>query len=279
MIARSRQSLLALALVSLLWLVPGLSPAAERLPVFLFAGQSNMAGYGTRDFAPPQKAAQWPVLYSWRDAHPGRAWTFQEKRPLQRDPLGFWGPEMGFAQAWVENHATPRPVAIIKVSNGGTSLWQDWNPHYAEEKTRLDPKFLPSHGRDDYVPMWDALIRHTRDSLQSLRAQGFEPQLQALFWCQGESDGKSRQEYEPLFRRFMEDLRSALDEPALPVILVETGPPEVIAAQRKVAAEMGGTSLRTDNQGYRKPDGVHWDGPALLDIGRRLAQAWKQRDG
>ena len=94
------------------------------LPVFILAGQSNMAGGGIKEELPeelqkPQKDGLFVKFWGvkWKPLEPGKR----------------FGPEVTFAAEMTR--ALKGPVGIIKLANGGTSLEKHWNPKkYDKEK-------------------------------------------------------------------------------------------------------------------------------------------------
>lgn len=273
--------------------------------VFIAAGQSNMWGrgsewgdlviakdgedlkkrqdlvwvlpYGKKDGARPFLKGKLPtspldarIPFSWSLYTSTFSASLQKNgslAPIQKR----WGPEMSFCRRILE--AQPSPLVLIKVCQGNTSLWKDWNP-----KAESDPELM-NHPKRKSLLMYKRLIEHVKLTLSELDAQKVNYQVEAMLWLQGESDGKHKHEYEENFRNFFAAVRRDLKVPQLTLVVADTGKPEVRAAQAKIAQETGGVCISTaDLKKDVKPDFIHFNAPALLDIGHRMADAYlKQR--
>ncbi len=118
--ATSRMRAMLLALITLMSLPPRVSAADEPLPVFVFAGGSNMSGGRSKVEDLPQdlKGEQANALF-----FDGKQWT-----PLSPGKIGArgFGSEVSFAASMSQK--LKRKIGIIKHSYHGTSLDTVWSP-------------------------------------------------------------------------------------------------------------------------------------------------------
>lgn len=216
----------------------------------ILAGQSNMAGHGLLsdlgDISMPAKARLF-------DLNP-------------RD--GFFGPELGFAQRFLE--LTPlEELWLIKYAVGGSSLLS-WEREWSAERAAI------ADDADKGV-LYPRLIRHVKGV-----TDGADAHLLACLWMQGESDSRyprAAAEYlqnlTSLIGHFREDLR----RPDLQFVmgLVNPAPDRfawlstVRAAQRRAARTLPHVSLVDTDGLSRHEDELHYDTSGQLELGRRFA--------
>lgn len=167
--------------------------------LFLFAGQSNMAGRGVTSSQWPEPA---PELisgagYEYRAISDSKR-LYPVTEPFgvsENNPEGIWEPGMktgslvtSFINAYYQK--TGRSVIGISASKGGSSIRQ-WQ------------------GKSDYLS--DALLRLKRAE-SYLAARGPHPRHLYLLWCQGETDGDlgtSPETYKDLFRHMLDQFQQA----------------------------------------------------------------------
>ena len=234
--ARRSRALFAatLAFVLLPLQVPGASqPISQRtdapptLKVFVLVGQSNMQGKGKVEHLKELAGAdETRATYGhWLDAEGGWVarddvwiWFLDRRGPLT---VGYgapaedrFGPELEIGR--VLGEAFEEPVLLIKIAWGGKSLARDFRP--------------PSSG-GEVGSCYTETLEHVREVLAT-REELF-PELEAashelagLFWFQGWNDRIDQafnDEYEANLANLIRDLRAALELPALPVVIGETG--------------------------------------------------------
>lgn len=226
--------------------------AADALPVFVLAGQSNMVGKRCRADELPRHL-QLPnakaVFYlakeeSWIPIAPGHT-----------ERQGF-GPEIAFARAMTEQRG--QPIGIIKVSRGGTNLHRQWSPD--------DPKSLFG----DLVRTV-AAARETR----SIRVVG-------MIWIQGGADAKSEdmaEAYATNLKDLIERSRQEFGNPAMHFL---SGRIPAKNDQRKPfwkTVRRAQQDLEVENYSWvdcddisKGPDGVHYDTAGMVKLGERLAR-------
>lgn len=214
------------------------------IPLFIFAGQSNMVGPLNAGKVPGLSGVYMHNSYSW-----GRS-----------------GPEYNFIRTLQENGI--EEMAVVKTAWGGTGLTphadrNDWSPETEGE-------------------LFDKMIADTLDMIRSLRAKGYEPKLEGLFWMQGEAEASASRSgsFSENMRHFIESVRAALDAPDLPVYMGEIADnpsnpysDDVQAGQQKLADEMDNVYLiQTD--GFELTDNVHFSEAGSFMLGQGMADAY-----
>ena len=225
---------------------------------FLMIGQSNMAGRGTMGMLPAIVNDRVRVYWNgeWRPA----------AEPVNPD-RSFSGESMQLPFADIVQRATGEDVGLIACAEGGTLLRQ----------------WAPGGGL------------FTR-AVAAARATAGEGLLSAILWIQGENDGYSLENagaYSGRFLAMLDALTAELElTEKVPVIIAELCPfldeynrqvpPEqrvpywcTIAAQQRQLPLLRSNIRCVSSEGLEgKPDGIHYDTPALRELGRRFAEMY-----
>lgn len=244
-----------------------------RLSVFLLMGQSNMAGFGAihpsdpwqpGDFSPVPRVLALGGQCTLKSRR-RRGWT--RWRPaahplhLNQKSAGF-GLGLPFASRLLEKESQPRlTVGLIPCAWGGAGI------------DRLGPG----------TPLYDNAMRRSRQA--SLHGT-----LAGVLWHQGETDalddalaGAHAGKLATMITR----LRSDLATPELPFLIGDLAPfgddkrdPAAVARRavvraglRRVAAETSRAAF-VESDGLAGVDAVHFSRPALMEFGRRYADAF-----
>ncbi len=207
----------------------------RKVRVFILAGQSNMQGYGaitdpendpgtltqimetdsTSEWAQLGTSGNWTIL--------DNAWLYFERNGDtirshvtvgQGAFAGLIGPELAFAHQLDEYYDDP--VLIIKTAWGGKSLAEDFRPPSAGGTTG---------------PFYHAIIQTVQSVTSNLGDQfpdlnDLDPELTGFAWFQGWNDGASDSflaEYESNLHHLVSDIRTDLQQPALPVVIASSG--------------------------------------------------------
>ena len=248
---------------------------ADHFEVFLVAGQSNCDGRGAAS-ALTGPLAKWaklqddviiayscsklrglilesdgfkPLQTGWSVA-PGKA------RPTKL-PSGTFGPELAFGRAMADR-MPGKKIALIKYTEGGTSLQKDWNP---DVKDRLYAAFL------DF----------TEKSLKKLTDQGHTFTIRGLIWHQGESDAAmSAEDYQKLLTGFIGQVRADLKTPDMPFGIGEVfdnGKRDSIrTAQKKTAEAVKGAFFVPADKLKTFDGGTHFDADSQIELGDSFAK-------
>jgi iduronate 2-sulfatase len=260
-----------LAFIVLMFGAVSSSAAALEYDIYIAAGQSNMDGRGQVNdldgvFAQPQagtliyytnpadpdKAGEQEISSGWQTLAPG----FSIPPGGRGDglPAATFGPEVSFALEISEVTGTDRPIAIIKVSKGGTSLNADWSP------TGF---------------MYQSLLTEVEAATTALAEGGHTGTIRGMIWHQGESDGSRVDTYQAMLEELIGNVRTAFDNDALPFVIGELSPDKPAsfrAMQRKIADENENVFFASSG-GLNAPDETHFDAASQIEMGKRFAQA------
>ncbi|MBA4187728.1 MAG: hypothetical protein C0467_06885 [Planctomycetaceae bacterium] len=250
------------------------SVQADHYEVFLVGGQSNCDGRGQAadlkgpltKWAKPQEDV--PIAYScstlrgaalnsggFKPLQPGWSVAPGKNRPKEL-PSGTFGPELSFGRAMAD-HLKDKKVALIKYTEGGTSLAKDWNP---EVKDRL----------------YSAFLDFTKKSLKELKDKGHTYTIRGMIWHQGESDASlSAEEYQKLLTAFIARVRTDLELPDLPFGIGEVydnGKRDTIRTAQKATAEKVKGAFFVPADKLKTSDmGTHFDAASQIELGERFA--------
>jgi iduronate 2-sulfatase len=160
------------------------------------------------------------------------------------------------------NRLKNRKIALIKYTEGGTSLAKDWNP---EVKDRL----------------YRAFIDFTKKSLKELSDKGHTYTVQGMIWHQGESDANLTAEvYQKMLTQFIGQLRQDLALPELVFGIGEVydnGRRDTIrAAQKATAEKIRRTYFVPATKLHTFDNGVHFDAASQIELGERFAAGMAQ---
>lgn len=209
--------------------------SSAKVRVFVLAGQSNMQGYGTVNDAENDPGSLTHVVENdetgeWSKVGTPGDWTTLDGASLyfanngdtiranvtvgQGANSNLIGPELMFAHQLDEYYEDP--VLIIKTAWGGKNLAVDFRP--------------PSAGGTTGA-YYDAMIQTVQDVTQNLGTEfpdlGLtEFELTGFAWFQGWNDGAEDsylQEYESNLHHLVNDIRSDLGAPKLPVVIANSG--------------------------------------------------------
>ncbi len=270
-----KQHLLLLPIVSVLSGCAHLGVQTERsthllrppVKVYILAGQSNAEQHGQINFLKenfPEYTQEQPNLWHYRPA-------VKVPSPFMGDTYGGYGVELAAGYAVAD--AVPNDVIFVTSAVGGTTLDARWRPPSAVKR-------LGGEVGDLYLEM----IKHTHNLIANLdelypryKGQGFE--LAGFIWFQGENDctGRTQGTYRDSLRDLINDTRSDLGVPELPVVLIKIndgvwGPPaiDIWAANEHAAHTL--SSVVTVNTRDLSPL-YHYDSPSYVTIGQRLGRA------
>ena len=241
--------------------------------VFLLAGQSNMDGRGktaelTGDLAKyvapiPSVAISLstgglnrPLVVSkgFEPLQPGFAGIIGAAATL---PSPQFGPELGFGHTLAKAHPE-KHILLIKCTEGGTNLKNDWNP-------------------DQPKKLYERLIAFVRTNQKALEANGDTSVIRGFLWHQGESDaGQPAGVYKDNLTTFIQRVRTDLGLPKRPVIIGQVynngGRDNIFADQKAVVSTVPETYL-VESSGLETWDqGTHFDAKSQIELGNRFAR-------
>ncbi len=239
-------------LVALLFLCTLAAPA-QPTDLFLLIGQSNMAGRGVLE---PQDQKPIAGVYTFNK---DKAWA-PAIDPLHFDKPNLPGVGLGrsFASFVIAQKAATS-VGLIPAAFGGSALeeWTPGSPHYVNAVARAKA---------------------------ALALAGPGARLRGILWHQGEADSKLEARattYRARFATMIDQLRKDLDAEKVPVIVGQLGEFYADPYAKTVNEQLAMVPLSVRFSGFvssqglkHKGDDVHFDSPALRELGRRYGLAW-----
>ncbi|MBN1393434.1 MAG: PEP-CTERM sorting domain-containing protein [Pirellulales bacterium] len=247
-------------LTSTLLLTLAAAPSAAATRVFLLAGQSNMDGRASVANLPAPYDQPQTEVKIW-DYWSGGGWADLEGGFSTYNTGNLFGPEVSFGYAL--NELFPDDdVYLVKYSEGGTSLAEDWNPdgtggHYNTLKTAANA------------------------ALQDLVGDGLSPIVSGMVWMQGERDAQYADmaaAYATNLANLIETVRDDFSTPDMPFVVGRITTyygdynAQVRAAQVAVAEQMDHAGwVDTDDLPLIVNNGGHYTAAGLIELGDRFA--------
>ena len=274
----------------------------KKARVILLSGQSNAVGVGHIKYLP--KHFDEETANTFREgyekilihfiSHDMENVGFEKVRVNQaernKDTLG---PEVGIAKKLTEKYPDEE-FFIIKCAFGGSDMNTGWRspssgaPYDKEQtveyaKAINDPRFR--------FPGWcfNQQIRAIDDGFAALREMGYEPEIIAFCWMQGESDSGNPICLEPYIDRYdamLRDLRERYAPSFENCIYIDAAISErwvnfeAMNANKKAYAEkMGYKFIDTVAEGFttafepeENPDTAHYDVKWVVKLGELFAE-------
>lgn len=256
--------------------VPSVAEAPEygatHMPVFVFAGQSNMVGHALPKRLSDSAEVKSHLVYAYPDRHPVSA-DGLDRRGVMR-----FGPEYGFVKAMEAAGFTQ--FRVLKAAVGGTSI----SPQIGQAANNWHPE-TPGGLFAGMVEAYEGLA-------ESLRAEGYTPRLEGLLWMQGASDSEDMENYEQNLRLFFDAVDAQWGHGFFTCIVETTysddwyldiAPPaflrrmENFAEIRDVQSQMAERRKNTvllSSKGYETLDGLHFTPVSSFGIGTEFANAY-----
>ena len=262
------------ALLGAFLFLSGLSSSrAEEVSVYLLLGQSNMDGRGKiSDLPDSRKGQRDGVLINYHNSASVNSGGWQTLAPgysmppnSTSLPAPTFGLELGFADR-LQQRGAEQNIALLKVSKGGTSLYEDWNPGNRSGQSKGAM----------YALLESALTSATIE----LEQNGDTLRFGGVIWHQGEADAAAKRtsaQYEADLKNFIGEVRSLTSQPDLAFVMGEI--PDVSrretirSAQVNIVSTVPQTALVSANGLTLQDDGVHLDANGLIVFGERYADA------
>jgi hypothetical protein len=265
------------------------SDASAPIPLLVFAGQSNMVGYGTSyyDLTAAQQATQPNVDYYYIDGQAQPHWSALTP-PTELDDVAYWGngptpavgfgPEISVGQDLLNAGVYPK-VAEVKTAINGTFLaTQAEIPSAADMNGNWNP--ATSEQSAVYGSYYQQMLGDVAAAQQSY---GQPTKVAAFFWMQGESDAEyasTADAYESNLISLIAAVRASFNNPNLPVIygrIDDQNPSDfpyaatVRAAQDAVASSIPHVyEVDTDSLPLRYDD-THYTSQGIIELGNLFA--------
>ena len=180
----------------------------------------------------------------------------------------YFGLELSFAASIGSATGSNNPIAIIKVTRGGTSLRADWRVGDPAEPG-VATGFL-----------YTALLSHIQSSLDELTDNGNTANIKGFLWHQGEGDSNSTSSYAERFTDLVEGVRNQFGAD-IPVVLGElsqtrdnSGPLNIVFNDFVNNSGVPNVGL-VSSTGITTPadDTSHFDANGQMILGERYATA------
>ncbi len=230
-------------------------PKPNKVWVFLLAGQSNMAGRGVVE---AQDTLIDPRIFSI---------NAQGEVIFAKEPLHFYEPNLvgldcglSFGKALLPYIPKKVSILILPTAVGGSSIGQ-WLGDSIHRKVKLWSNFL--------------------EKVAIGKKYG---QIKGILWHQGESDANDKNSplYPENLARLLQNFRTAVGNPQLPVLMGELGAYSQNPEQWKKinqliwahAAKDLFTSVISTQDLQHKGDKIHFDSAGQRVIGQRFAEAY-----
>ena len=223
--------------------------------VFLIAGQSNAQGFGFTE--------GYPVL---RDPRVFR--IIKDKIEPAEEPLHHWPEHPWFPPEKKRGNGSAVPFALELLKE-----YPDWEIAFV-------PAAVGGSGIDSWLP-------GNENYKRALELIG-SAKIEAVIWHQGETDSSDPEKartYREKFLAVINGFRRDLGNPNLPVLAAElhkkTSPAckyhESVSAQTKEAVGELGNSAFVSSDGLlpNEHDLIHLDTPAVRELGKRFARAYR----
>lgn len=237
----------------------------QKPKIFLLAGQSNMVGYGSNSelpFIEPGLATQRPDVFIQNIIEGARA--LSPLSPGFGRNSRMYGVELKFGHEMGDLYEN-QEVWFFKASKGGTTI--DNPDHWRPLSHGGNPGNL-------YQQMMDGFRNFLKTNFEN---QGKEYEIAGFIWFQGYNDTfGSEIRYETNLRNFLNTVKSDLNNPDLPTVIVQIndvrGAPGriVMDAQKTLSEEHPCHSLAIT--GDQRPY-YHYGSYSYVTIGDRIAKA------
>ena len=274
----------------------------KKAKVILLSGQSNAVGVGHIKYMP--KYFDEETIFTFRNgyekvlihyiSHDIENVGFEPVRVNQaeknKDTLG---PEVGIAKKLTEKYPDEQ-FFIIKCAFGGSDMNMGWrspssgapyDPDLTVEYAKAinDPRFR------SYGWCYHEQIRALDDGFAALKEMGYEPEVIAFCWMQGESDSGNPVCAEPYIDRYdcmLRDLRERYASAFENCAYIDAGISEIwdnheqMNARKKAYAEKNGykfidtiaAGFTTRNEPEENPDIAHYDLNWTVKLGELFAE-------
>ncbi len=277
--------------------------------VIILAGQSNAVGVGHVCYLPRHFSAEKVREYEagYDRVHINYYSHDKKSNGFVSAGLGCTevskltvGPEVGIAE-WFSETYLGEELFIVKCAYGGTSMWRDWlstsdegyDPTaYADQV----PNVVDSINRGEPLRAgwcYNELVKLTRESLDVLKGEGYEPRIRGFCWMQGEADACMEEplhRYAERYHNLLTDFSAAFADTVDGCLFVDAGISEIwpfyremneikaaYAAVREncVFVDTIAAGLTTGHEPEGEVDIYHYDSDSVIKLGHLFGEALK----
>ena len=249
----------------------------DKINVFIFAGQSNMAGAADAsnltnvDLKDLENAKEnVSFVENGNKSIPLNVTTpaAWKRKKFQLDSC--FGPEIFFGIELSKKHPNKK-FLFIKRSKGGSSLYGCWNPNWTKEKA----KYI---GELNEPKLFYELINDVGRELSKYDKSDY--QIMGMLWVQGESD--SSQKWGPLpsdtyrdnLTNLIKSSRSKFNSSEMPFMILQVGSKKIGNAMKQVSKELKNVTFIAQNKDRssfnylpRLKDNIHYNYFGMKKIG------------
>ncbi|HKJ78490.1 MAG TPA: sulfatase-like hydrolase/transferase, partial [Prolixibacteraceae bacterium] len=262
------------------------SAEAQKIKVFLLAGQSNMDGRGDgskltdqekEKLVEAQKNIQ--LAYNW---NPVKPLDITIPKPYIREKFKLekvFGPELFFGLGLAESMPDEK-ILLIKRSIGGTSLYGCWNPNWTEEKAAL-------MNEANSPKLYSDFVNYINEVLSDYKEDEYE--FCGMLWVQGETDSNvskfgplPSESYGQNLQNLIREIRKDTKVDDLPFMMLQVGSGKVVEGMQEAAGTMENVTLIQQSKdpdsplylpGYGPPTG-HYNYEGMKKIGIRFKDVY-----
>lgn len=274
--------------------------------IVVLSGQSNAVGVGhvkyLKDHFDGQRVKKWldgydniPINYFSHDKKSGGfVKTTVNCAETTKDTFG---PELGIADALSEKYPDEH-FFIVKCAFGGMSLYKDFlSPSGgAEYDEGSFADQLPSIVANieagavaRYSWCYNELVKITKESIAAIKDAGYDPEIKAFCWMQGENDAcdpAHTANYARLYDCMINDYKNEFSEYTKNCVFIDGGISavwpcykELNAAKKDYASshkncvfiDTIAAGLTTENEPHGEPDMYHYDSDCVIKLGHLFA--------
>lgn len=206
-----------------------------------------------------------------------------------------FGPEVGMADALSLRYPR-KTLFIVKCAFGGTDIANNWaSPSRGDIYDAL--AFAEGDTNDEHYRKsgwcYNELVKVTDESIAILKAQGYEPQIRAFCWMQGESDAIESETVAPYTERYemlLNDFRESFGEYMSGCVYVDAGISECWQYYKEINTQKLLHADKTENSFFidtiaagllttKEPEGevdwAHYDSDSTIKLGELFADKIK----
>lgn len=205
------------------------------------------------------------------------------------------GPEVGIADVLCEKYPDEN-IFIVKCAFGGTNIFQDWLPPSCEgdyKKESFDDGDIESEFYRAGGWCYNEFVKILNESIELLEKDGFEPEICAFCWMQGESDAfvmETAEKYGERYKTLLSDFYNTFRKYIKNCVYVDAGISEIWQCYEKINEIKKAHAEETENSFYidtigeglvtsKEPqpevDIAHYDSDCTIKLGNLFAERIK----
>ena len=203
-----------------------------------------------------------------------------------------FGPEVGIADFLSKKYRDEK-IFIVKCAVGGTNIFYDWLPPSCKGEYQKESFGFGNEESEFYRKggwLFNELVKILDESIEILENQGYESEISAFCWMQGESDAfetDTAQKYSERYENLLKDLSDAFSGYMENCRYIDAGISEVWQYYREINAYKESHARKTSNSFYidtiaeglttsKEPepevDIAHYDSDCTIKLGYLFAE-------